>query len=69
MYAKTGQEAGPSRMVNQAEAVEIGPGPETDDIGALSWDDKKKKGKGKAPAPRGNKCFNCREEGHGIKDC
>ena len=36
-------------MVNQAEAAEIGPGPETDDIGALSWDDKKKKNKGKGP--------------------
>ena len=51
MYAKTGQEAGPSRTVNQAEATELGPGSETDDIGALSWDDKKKKGKGKAPPP------------------
>ena len=69
MYARTGQEAGPSRTVNQAEATEFGPGPEDDDIGALSWDDKKKKGKGKAPVPRGNKCFNCGEEGHGIKDC
>ena len=69
MYAKTGQEGGPSRAVNQVEALEVGPGPESDDIGALSWDDKKKKGKGKAPAPRGNKCFNCGEEGHGIKDC
>ena len=68
MYAKTGQEAGPSRTVNQAE-VEIGPGPENDDIGTLSWDDKKKKGKGKASPPRSNKCFNCGEEGHGIKDC
>ena len=67
MYAKAGQEAGPSRTVNQAEATELGPGPETNDIGALSWDDKKK-GKGKAP-PRSNKCFNCGEEGHGIKDC
>ena len=49
MYAKAGQEAGPSRTVNQAEATELGPGPESDDIGALSWDDKKKKGK--APPP------------------
>ena len=69
MYAKTGQEAGPSRTVNQAEAAELGPGPEDDNIGALSWDDKKKRGKGKAPPPRSNKCFNCGEEGHGIKDC
>ena len=68
MYAKSGQEAGPSRMVNQAEATELGPGSETDDIGALSWDDKKK-GKGKTPLPRSNKCFNCGEEGHSIKDC
>ena len=51
MYAKSGQEAGPSRTVNQAEATELGPGSETDDIGAFSWDDKKKKGKGKAPPP------------------
>ena len=69
MYAKTGQEGGPSRTVNQAKAAEIGPGPETDDIGALSWDEKKKKTKGKGPLPRSNKCFNCGEEGHGIKDC
>ena len=69
MYAQTGQEAGPSRTVNQAEVAELGPGPGDDDIGALSWDNKKKKGKGKAPMPRGNKCFNCGEEGHGIKDC
>ena len=69
MYTKTGQEAGPSHTVNQAEATEIGPGLEADDIGALLWDDKKKKGKGKAPPPRSNKCFNCGEEGHGIKDC
>ena len=51
MYAKAGQEAGPSRTVNQAEATELRPGLEADDIGALSWDDKKKKGKGKAPPP------------------
>ena len=51
MYAKVGQEAGPSRMVNQAETTELGPGPGDDDIGTLSWDDKKKKGKGKAPPP------------------
>ena len=69
MYARTGQEAGPSRAVNQAEAAELGPGLETDDVGALSWDNKKKKGKGKGPLPRSNKCFNCGEEGHGIKDC
>ena len=68
MYAKSGQEAGPSRTVNQAETTELGPGPETDDIGALSWDSKKKT-KGKGPLPQSNKCFNCGEEGHGIKDC
>ena len=51
MYARTGQEAGPSRTVNQAEMAEVGLGPEIDDIGALSWDDKTKKGKGKAPTP------------------
>ena len=69
MYAKMGQEAGPSRMVNQTEAVEIGPGLETNDIGALLWDDKKKKGKGKGFPQWSNKCFNCGDEGHGIKDC
>ena len=67
MYAKTGQEAGPICSVNQVETLEVGPGPESDDIGALSWDIKKKKGK--VPPPRSNKCFNCGEEGHGIKDC
>ena len=51
MYAKMGQEAGPSRSVNQAETLEEGPGPESDDISALSWDDKKKKGKGKGKDP------------------
>ena len=71
MYARAGQEAGPSKTLNQAETAEIGlgPGPEADDIGTLSWDNKKKKSKGKGPAPRSNKCFNCGEEGHGIKDC
>ena len=69
MYAKTGQEAGPSRTVNQTEVAELGPGLETDDISALSWDDKKKKSKGKGPPQQSNKCFNCREEGHSIKDC
>ena len=69
MYAKSGQEAGPSRTVNQAEAMEMGLGPEVNNIGALSWDDKKKKGKGKGFPQRSNKCFNCGEEGHGIKDC
>ena len=40
-----------------------------EDIGAVSWDEKKK-GKGKGnPSPRNNKCFNCGTEGHGIKDC
>ena len=68
MYARTGQEAGPSRTVNQAETAEIGPGSEADNVGALSWDDKKKN-KEKGPLPRSNKCFNCGEEGHSIKDC
>ena len=50
MYACTGQEAGPSKCIHQMESMEIGPGPEPNtDIRALSWDDKKKKGK--APAP------------------
>ena len=67
MYAKSGQEARPSHTVNQADAMELGPGSEADNIGALSWDDKKKKGKG--PLPQSNKCFNCGEDRHGIKDC
>ena len=70
MYAQAGQEAGPSKTLNQLETAEIGLGLGVkEDVGALSWD-KKKKGKGKGnPPPRNNKCFNCRTEGHGIKDC
>ena len=70
MYTRAGQEAGPSKTLNQMESAEIGLGPGAEeDIGALSWDEKKK-GKGKGnPSPRSNKCFNCRTEGHGIKDC
>ena len=70
MYARAGQEAGPSKTLNQMDSAEIGlrPGAE-EDIGTLSWDEKKK-GKGKGnPMPRNNKCFNCGTEGHGIKDC
>ena len=70
MYMHAGQEAGPSKTLNQVDSAEIrlGPGAE-EDVGTLSWDEKKKgKGKGSAP-PRKNKCFNCRTEGHGIKDC
>ena len=70
MYAKSGQEAGPSRTVNQTESAEIGPGLGAKEIGALSWDNKKKgKGKGRGTPPQSNKCFNCGEEGHSIKDC
>ena len=70
MYARAGQEAGLSKTLNQLEMVEIGLRPGTEeDIGTLSWDEKKK-GKGKGnPSPRSNKCFNCGTEGHGIKDC
>ena len=52
------------------ESAEIGLGLGTEeDIGALSWDEKKK-GKGKGNSlPRNNKCFNCGTEGHDIKDC
>ena len=47
MYARAGQEAGPSKTLNQMESAEIGLGPGAkEDIGALSWDEKKK-GKGK----------------------
>ena len=72
MYVRAGQEAGPSKTLNQMETAEIGLGPGAEeDIGALSWDEKKKgKGKGKGnPQPRNNKCFNCGTEGHSIKDC
>ena len=70
MYARAGQEAGPSKTLNQMESAEIGLGPGSEeDVGALSWDEKKK-GKGKGnPLPWNNKCFNCGTEGHGIKDC
>ena len=47
IYVHTGQEAGPSKTLNQVESAEIGLGPGAEeDIGALSWDEKKK-GKGK----------------------
>ena len=70
MYAHAGQEAGPSKTLNQVESVEIRLRPEAEeDVSTLLWDEKKKgKGKGNAP-PRNNKCFNCGTEGHGIKDC
>ena len=68
MFTCAGQEASPSKMIHQMETTEVGPGPDPDDeIRAISWDNKKKKGK--APAPQGNKCFNCGQMGHGIKDC
>ena len=69
----TGQEAGPSKTINQIKLADFGPGPRNkEDISTLSWDDKKKKVKGtrgKGPTPQGNKCFNCGQEGHGIKNC
>ena len=70
MYARAGQEADPSKTLNQMETVEIGLGlGAEEDVGTLSWDEKKK-GKGKGnPLPRNNKCFNCGTDGHGIKDC
>ena len=47
MYSHAGQEAGPSKTLNQVELAEIGLGPGAEeDVGALSWDEKKK-GKGK----------------------
>ena len=51
MYAHAGQEAGPSKTLNQVDSAEIRLGPEAEeDVGALSWDEKKKgKGKGNAP--------------------
>ena len=51
VYTCAGQEAGPSKMLNQVDSAEIGLGPETEeDIRALSLDEKKKgKGKGNAP--------------------
>ena len=52
MYVRAGQEAGPSKTLNQMETAEIGLGPGAEeDVGALSWDEKKK-GKGKGnPLP------------------
>ena len=52
MYARAGQEASPSKTLNQMEMVEIGLGPGAEeDIGTLLWDEKKK-GKGKGnPTP------------------
>ena len=60
MYARAGQEAGPSKTLNQIETAEIGLGPGAEeDVGTLSWDEKRK-GKGKGnPPPQNNKCFNC----------
>ena len=52
MYAHAGQEAGPSKTLNQVDSSEIrlGLGAAEEDIGALSWDEKKKgKGKGNVP--------------------
>ena len=51
MYACAGQEASPSKTLNQVETEEIGLGPGAEeDVGALLWDEKKKgKGKGNAP--------------------
>ena len=47
MYARAGQEARPSKTLNQMESVDIGLGPGAEeDISALLWDEKKK-GKGK----------------------
>ena len=70
MYTRAGQEAGPSKNLNQMETAETGLGlGAEEDVGALSWDEKKKsKGKG-SPLPQNNKCFKCGTEGHGIKDC
>ena len=51
MYVHAGQEASPSKTLNQIElaGIRLGPGAE-DDVGTLSWDEKKKgKGKGNAP--------------------
>ena len=51
MYVRAGQEASPSKTLNQVESAEIrlGPGAE-EDIGALLWEEKKKgKGKGNVP--------------------
>ena len=68
MYSHAGQEACPSKSIHQIKSTEIGPGPKLNtNIRALSLDDKKKKGK--APVPRGNKCFNCSQDRHRIWDC
>ena len=49
LIAHAGQEAGPSHTIHEMDTTDIGPGPK-EDIGATSWDDKKKKGKGRPPA-------------------
>ena len=55
MCLHAGQEAGPSKIINQIKSADFGPGPgNEEDISTLMWDDKKKKGKGiggKGPAP------------------
>ena len=69
MFARTGQEAGPSKMIHQMETMEVSPRLDPNlEIGAVSWDNNNKK-KGKAPAPQSNKCFNCGQDRHGIQDC
>ena len=69
MYAHAGQEAGSSKMIHQMETTEVSPGLDLDnEIRAISWDNNKKR-KGKAPALQGNKCFNCSQDRHGIRDC
>ena len=51
MYACAGQEAGPSKILNQMESADIGLGPGAEeDVGALLWDEKRK-GKSKGTSP------------------
>ena len=50
LIARAGQEAGPSCTIREMDVADVGPGPK-EDIGATSWDDKKKKGKGRPPTP------------------
>ena len=52
MYAQAGQEASPSKTLNQIETAEIGLGPGTEeDVGTLLWDETKKgKGRGNLPS-------------------
>ena len=69
MFNRSGKEARPSSQINQAE-ISPGSGIDEEEVGTLTWDDKKPKKKGSINSlKRGIRCFNWRKEGHGIKEC